>query len=365
MDVSDSVYMAIVTVFFVVSLAGMALLGGPDQAAAAVNTTEQVIGDITGEPSQSVDPWHTVCLGTGCIPPIDTPQYVPVSEADWLEPGDQVVAVSLDGKEVAFPLHILVYHAVVNTWIGGVPVAVTYSPYSDVPAAFERMVDGRRLEFAHSGRLYNGNMVMADRSTGTRWSQFTGAALDGELGGADLTRIDAHIVRWGIWRENNPGGQVLSRHTGQFPPSHYLDQPYFAYHRSRDVPTGGGFDIHPKRVVHGIAVGDDAVAYRDAHLRAENLVEDRVGTVAVMVVQDERRDRFLAFNRTVGGNALSFTLVNGTLRDTATGSRWAWNGRAVTGPLAGTRLQPIDLTRSYWYTWKLFHPDTRLYRSRG
>lgn len=366
MDVPDSVYVGIITVFFIISLGGMALLGAPEETAAAVNATEQLIDGATSDASQPVDRWTTVCLGSGCIPPVNTPRYVSAGEAGWLEPGDQVLAVSVDGRHIAFPLHILRFHSVINTRIGGTPVAATYSPYSGVPAAFDRSVGERTLTFEHAGRLYNGNMVMADTETGTRWSQFTGTALSGNLAGTRLQRLDAHIARWGIWEENYPDGAVLTRETGVFPSSRYLDRPYFEYHRSREVPvTTDDVAVHPKRVVYGVVAGGDAAAYRSAHLRAENIIQSTVGGTPVLVVQDEERDRFLAFNRSVRGSVLSFTLLNGTLHDTGTGTTWSMDGEAVAGPMTGTALQRLQLTRSYWYTWKLFHPETQLYRSQG
>ncbi|MDY6769910.1 MAG: DUF3179 domain-containing protein [Candidatus Nanohaloarchaea archaeon] len=362
MDISDSLYISLVSALFVVSLAGMAVLGAPGEVD-AVNATRAFIGSVADETAgQDGDRLRTLCLGSGCIPPIDDPSYRPARAVEWLEPGDLVVAVSVNGQDRAYPLSILRFHGVVNTRIGGTPVAVTYSPYSGVPRVFRRNVSGGVRSFQHSGQLYNGNMVMQDRETGTRWVQFTGTAIDGRLAGTRLERVDAHIARWGIWREDNPAGRVLSRRTGIYSRDRYLDRPYFTYRRSRDAPfSPADTDIHPKDVVYGATVNGSAVAYREAHVEALDIVHDTVGGEPMLVVQDERRDRILAFSREVGGTTMAFALQDGRLVDTATGSTWTLDGTAVDGPLTGTELRPVPLTRSYWYTWQRFHPHTGLY----
>ncbi len=61
------------------------------------------------------------------IPPIDSPMFVPVEQADtWLWKTEPVQVVSINGDIRAYPLQILIWHEVVNDVVGGEPVAVTY-----------------------------------------------------------------------------------------------------------------------------------------------------------------------------------------------------------------------------------------------
>jgi hypothetical protein len=48
--------------------------------------------------------------------------------------------------------------------------------------------------------------------------------------------------------------------------------------------------------------------------------------------------------------------------DSETGSRWNILGRAVSGPLAGRRLDPIVHGDDFWFAWAAFKPATRVYR---
>jgi hypothetical protein len=68
-----------------------------------------------------------------------------------------------------------------------------------------------------------------------------------------------------------------------------------------------------------------------------------------------------AFSRRVDGRPLSFRAAAGKVTDQQTGSTWDQFGRAVAGPLAGTRLAPATAMDSFWFDWAAFHPDTAIW----
>ncbi len=63
------------------------------------------------------------------------------------------------------------------------------------------------------------------------------------------------------------------------------------------------------------------------------------------------------------GQRLTFTAM-GTDRfvDDETGTTWDILGRAVRGPLAGERLEPVAHIDTFWFAWAAFEPDTVLVR---
>src|SRR5919106_5396207 len=107
------------------------------------------------------------------IPSIDNPKFVSVNEADeFMEDGEFVVGLNINGDIRAYPLQILVWHEIVNDNIGGVQVAVTYCPLCFTNQVFNRTLeDGNVVEFGTSGKLYNSNLVMYDRTSESYWSQ--------------------------------------------------------------------------------------------------------------------------------------------------------------------------------------------------
>ena len=58
--------------------------------------------------------------------PLSDPAYVRGSAADFVQPGDMVLGVVVNDDAAAWPVNQLAYHHVVNTEVGGVPIAATY-----------------------------------------------------------------------------------------------------------------------------------------------------------------------------------------------------------------------------------------------
>jgi hypothetical protein len=49
------------------------------------------------------------------------------------------------------------------------------------------------------------------------------------------------------------------------------------------------------------------------------------------------------------------------MRDEETGSVWDFTGKAAGGELAGKQLVKIPVLKDYWFDWKSYNPDTRIY----
>ena len=58
--------------------------------------------------------------------PLTDPAYVRGASADFVKPGDMVLGVIVHDDAAAWPVNQLAYHHVVNTEVGGVPIAATY-----------------------------------------------------------------------------------------------------------------------------------------------------------------------------------------------------------------------------------------------
>lgn len=52
--------------------------------------------------------------------------HAAAAEASWVDEDDMVLAVSVNGDSVAYPVRQLSYHHIVQDVVGGVPVAATY-----------------------------------------------------------------------------------------------------------------------------------------------------------------------------------------------------------------------------------------------
>jgi hypothetical protein len=51
---------------------------------------------------------------------------VRIAAADFVQPGDMVLATTLRGEAVAYPVRQLAYHHLVEDAVGTVPIVATY-----------------------------------------------------------------------------------------------------------------------------------------------------------------------------------------------------------------------------------------------
>jgi hypothetical protein len=291
--------------------------------------------------------------------------------------------VEIDGDARAYPIQIMIWHEIVNDRVGGVPVTVTYCPLCNTGVAFERpTVDGRLLDFGTSGKLYNSNLVMYDRQTETFWAQATGLAIMGPLTGTELAFVPARLLSWGDWRAAYPEGRVLSRDTGAS--RQYGTNPYGGYEGTENPFLFAGTPdprLPATEHVLGVRIGSKAFAFPYAALRAagsgdHTAVSVRVGGEDLVVFWQAGTSSALdtpdiasgldvgaaaAFGPVIDDRPLTFRSTEDAIVDDQTGSTWDITGRATSGPLAGSELEPLVAIDSFWFDWAAFHPDTQIY----
>ncbi len=190
-----------------------------------------------------VKPEHLVSgMPRDTLLPLDDPATVPADGIEainekyrkYLLPGDRVVGVRIGDQARAYPLRVLAWHEVCNDTLGGVPIAVTYSPLCDSVVVFDRRVAGRTLSFGVSGLLYNSNLLMYDRPEGDRpaslWCQLWFRAVTGPAAGekAVLTVLPAQVVYWADWAQAHPDTTVVAPEPDKV--KRYRREPYSSYY---------------------------------------------------------------------------------------------------------------------------------------
>ena len=274
-------------------------------------------------------------------------------------------------------------------------------------------MDGQTLHF-HLVGINNQNFIMEDEETGTWWQQVSGEAIQGPLEGKRLEGVPWDEVSFGIWKREHPDTLVLRPDEDY--ESRYLRRDWDA--QMGDVPTVVSVDpedgLGPRSLVVGVAVGQKAKAYPIEALLAQSPVADGIGSTPLLLVVGADGQSVRCFDRTVDGQALDLFLkapppheaANAdsagedkppvaeteppaseneprapqsetpapatspdaklapiVLIDAQTGSEWDFSGTAIAGPLQGKRLERIQTLKDYWFDWKLYHPDTVVYRA--
>jgi len=262
------------------------------------------------------------------IPALDAPRFLLASAApeEWNSlPG---IFVSAGDDERFYPINILNWHEIVNDTIGGVPVSVTYCPLCASAAIYERTTSEGVGSFGVSGFLYESNLLMYDRITGSLWDQVHGEAVVGKLTGEKLHRIPSDVLTLATVRKKWPKTQVLSTVTG--------------YVRQYNLNPYGGYDQVPstyfpvstvderagsKELVYGIVQNGVAKAYTVDAIRRSGSLQDTVGGTTVWVQYDPETERIRFFRMKNSGEK--------------------------------EELAPVSL---FWFSWVAQYPDTQLYK---
>ncbi len=337
--------------------------------------------------SKSLIGLDELILGVGAteprdaIPPIDEPVYESVDDAaGWITDREPGALVHVGDDTRFYPLAIMTRHEIVNTEIGGVPVAVTYCPLCNSALTFDRRVDGEILRFGVSGLLRNSDLVMWDDQTVSLWQQLTGEALVGALAGTELELISTAIVSFGDFRAEFPAGRSLSPDTG-FDLDYGLN-PYEGYSGrfAPLMPVNGETDdrFWPMERVVGVSIGDADKAYPFSLLSERGAINDRLGGTELVVlwgspdtadavsssrIADGRAiGTAIAFDRRVGQQILTFRPAGESFVDEETGSTWNVLGRAEAGPLAGEQLEIVPHRNDFWFAWSAFFPEAEVYQ---
>jgi hypothetical protein len=294
------------------------------------------------------------------IPSIDSPKFVSAEDAG-LQDSDLVLGLNINGDIRAYPLNILVWHEIVNDEVGGTPVAVTYCPLCFTNQVFHRTIDNQTVEFGTSGKLYNSNLVMYDRTSESLWSQALGQAIVGEHAGKELERIPFDVAFWREWKTLYPQSKVLSQDTGFGRP--YGVDPYGNYYTDPNIlfPVSHRDDrLGPKEIVVGLENEGIYRAYPIQQIEDNHIINDEIG-VRKIALMSFYPFMVRAYDRSVDGLVLDFQYNGGKVIDTQTSSIWNFEGEAIEGEMKGKRLVRLPFDEGFWFTWVAFHPETSLH----
>ena len=299
---------------------------------------------------------------------LDDPKFVPASEATHMRDEDVVLGVAIDGQAKAYPWWIMDDHHHANDIVAGRPVAIMLCEACSTAVAFDARVDGRRVMFDH-GPHYNGTNTLMDRSTRSVWSAYLGTAILGRRRGTKLTLLPLQQMAWGAWLKLHPDTEVLGEeqgsrtgHGSKHTIGHDLIPTSF-------LKTVARWDarLPPATLVMGAVAPTGQRVYPLAGLSTSGGVvnDDLAGTpIVVTAFQAEGSYGALAFSRVVDGSPLTFRTGSKGPIDGQTGSTWTYEGVAVEGPLAGSRLEFIPSHVSEWYVWAAHFPGIEIWSPR-
>jgi hypothetical protein len=260
------------------------------------------------------------------IPALQQPQFIAADQPGAPQSQQRVLGLSINGDARAYPIAILNWHELVNDRVDNQPVLISYCPLCGTGMAFAAEAGGRELSFGVSGLLYNSDVLMFDRQTGSLWSQILSSAVSGPLLGSRLRQLVLEHTSWQDWLSRHPDSRVLS------------------------PPDGYGRDY------------------------SRNPYADYANSPALMFAVDHQDSRYAAKAWVLGveidGQYRAYPFEELARSDGPIKDRFA--GRQLTieyDPLnRSARLLDADgkqlpALAAYWFAWSAFHPDSSVYQA--
>ena len=127
---------------------------------------------------------------------------------DRLNRKELVSGVEIDGQSKAYSFAALESEVIVNDTIAGQDALVYFDASSGTALVFDRTVGDVSLTFSVEDGPGGVLTVFVDEETNTRWSAFTGVAIEGELKGERLKRAVSHLSFWFAWKDWNPDTEL-------------------------------------------------------------------------------------------------------------------------------------------------------------
>jgi hypothetical protein len=116
-----------------------------------------------------------------------------------------VVGLKSGSAAKAYPIEALAKQGPIIDEIAGAPVVLVLGDDKKSVRAFERVLDGRKLElFMKQG---SAALRLLDAETGSEWD-FSGKAISGQLSGRQLKRVPVLLDYWFDWKTYNPNTTV-------------------------------------------------------------------------------------------------------------------------------------------------------------
>jgi hypothetical protein len=301
------------------------------------------------------------------IPPLEYPDVLQASDADYLDDDDIVFGIAMGGEARAYPKRILAWHEMALDRLGGTELTIVYCTLCGTVIPYESVVDGRHIRFGTSGLLYRSNKLMFDHETSSLWSTFEGRPVVGALvdSGLELRARAVVTTTWEEWRARHPETTVLSLETGHSRDyaegAAYRD--YFSHDRLMFQVPGEDGRLSNKDEVLVMRLPDSSTGASQPLAIAERLLRrnrvyhvETAGARLVVVTSREGANRVFE-----AGDARFTRVVDPDSVVDADGRTWRVTEDAlVLAEDSDLTLARVPAQRAFWFGWHAQFPDTLL-----
>lgn len=261
-----------------------------------------------------------------------------------------VIGISVNGEAKAYPIQFLGFHHQVQDTIGGRPIMITYCTVCRTGRVFEPIVNGKYEKFRLVG-MDHFNAMFEDFTTKSWWRQVSGEAIAGKLKGQKLPELFSTQTSLGEWLQLHPNSLIMQPDPAYL--KHYDSTMNFENGKSKSKLTGTDrLSWRDKSWVIGVRVGTEQKAYDWNKLIIERVIQDKIGSIPVLIVLAKDNKSFFAFQRP--DESSIFSLSNDTLIYNHHFIRI--DGKGIDTSFS---LKPLQASQEFWHSWRTFNPDTK------
>lgn len=297
------------------------------------------------------------------IPPLRDPEMIPASQATYLEDGNIIFGIEINGDVRAYPKRILAWHEMFTDTIGGIDIAGVYCTLCGTIIPYKTSSGGVDYKLGTSGFLYRSNKLMYDQATQSLWSTVRGVPVIGPLvdQGIALEHLSMVTTTWAEWLRRHPDTTVLSLNTG-----HRRDYgegvAYQSYFAGDQLMFNTPFEdnrLKNKQEVLALifpALPEEQLAIDTQFLNKTPLYKDRIGQQKIVVLTDTT-----GANRVYDPQDVNFVSYDqdSTVVDSQ-GNEWLVKEEKLVSADQQTSLPRLPQRRAFWFGWQAAFPDTRL-----
>ena len=297
------------------------------------------------------------------IPPLRDPEMIPASQATYLEDGNIIFGIEINGDARAYPKRILAWHEMFIDTIGGIDIAGVYCTLCGTIIPYKTSSGGVDYKLGTSGFLYRSNKLMYDQATQSLWSTVRGEPVIGPLvdQGIALEHLSMVTTTWAEWLRRHPDTTVLSLNTG-----HRRDYgegvAYQSYFAGDQLMFNTPFEdnrLKNKQEVLALifpALLEEQLAIDTEFLNKTPLYKDRIGQQKLVVLTDTT-----GANRVYDPQDVNFVSYD---RDSnvvdSQGNEWLVKEEKLVSADQEASLPRLPHRRAFWFGWQAAFPDTRL-----
>src|SRR5258705_9336001 len=194
------------------------------------------------------------------------------------------------------------------------------------------------------------NAMLEDATTKSWWRQVTGEAIAGKLKGQKLPEVFSTQTSLAEWLKLNPGSRILQADPA-FTES-YSKTTKFEEGTSRESLTGtDSLSWKDKSWVIGVKAGKERKAYDWNQLKAERIIQDKMGNTLLLLVVSKDNRSFFAFERPDDNSG--FSLISDTI--IYNNHHFRIDGKGIDTAYS---LKPLSASQEFWHSWRTFNPGT-------